>query len=541
LVMSEHVKVVAIWRGTEAVPWQFALAAGEVLSIGRSADCDVQAEIRGVSGRHVELRVVEAAGATEGSLELHVKDTSTNGTGLSSSSTEPWAALRGESRKLGPATQLLVPLNRKAKELSVVLTVRVLGDGLPDAYDDRGKTGRWRYNAKLGEGALGIVFRASDVSGKLQGDVAVKVSKITKAAKPGAKLRHAYILHREAQWSLERLHNQKSRWYKADRAAHFAKYLEDHTGRWAAPELDFEAERTVFEAADFRWDGFRPSPPAPACPYVVMELVPGRTLHSCLGLGHDKAMDPPLTTQEKKMLAKQLAEAVEYMSSFGLIHRDFRTTNLLLVGRGSAGRIRVIDLGHTIAAEHEQVKNRSAVVRCSWKESKQKRFDWAPMEVKSEKDSGVNFSFPVHAFDVFSLTVLLLQLETGSLQAARAAALRLTEGNGDTSRRVGALGLDEELLRRMLGPAATRPRPLEVLMAVEEMLHPKQASTSSKLAGGERGRSRSRGRTQDTNRGRAPGQVSAEAEVCLDDGYATPVDSAVAYGSATEQSGSATV
>merc|ERR1719223_1283346 len=135
-----------------------------------------------------------------------------------------------------------------------------------------------------------------------------------------------------------------------------------------------------------------------------MELVLGRTLHSCMGWGHEQAVEPPLGVKEKKTIARQLAEALDYLASFGLIHRDFRTTNLLLVSRGSGGRIRVIDLGHTIAAEPEQVKNRSAVVRCSWRESKVRRFDWAPFEVRTEKES-VNFANPVHAFDVFSFAV----------------------------------------------------------------------------------------------------------------------------------------
>lgn len=65
----------------------------------------------------------------------------------------------------------------------------------------------------------------------------------------------------------------------------------------------------------------------------------------------------------------------------GLIHRDFRTTNLMVSERRSTIRVRVIDLGHTILAENHQCRNKSAVVRCNWKEEEKKRFDWAPPEV----------------------------------------------------------------------------------------------------------------------------------------------------------------
>ncbi|CAE8656622.1 unnamed protein product, partial [Polarella glacialis] len=196
----------------------------------------------------------------------------------------------------------------------------------------------------------------------------------------------------------------------------------DHTGKWA-PDLDFDAERSAFEAQDFRWDKFRPPEPQPASPYVAMEFVPGRTLHAALGWSREQPLpegDGMLSDQEKKAIVKQAAEALGYLSLLGLIHRDFRTTNLMVSGGGSGIRVRAIDMGHTILAQPKQARNKSTVVRCNWKEDEKKLFDWAPPEVKA-KDHFVNFAFPTHAFDVYSLAVLMLQLETGSLQNARAA------------------------------------------------------------------------------------------------------------------------
>mmetsp|Transcript_47018 Transcript_47018/g.134553 ORF Transcript_47018/g.134553 Transcript_47018/m.134553 type:complete len:638 (-) Transcript_47018:128-2041(-) len=531
-------KVLTISREGQTLK-QFVLAVGEVLVIGRAPDSDLVAELRGVSARHAELTLVEqapapapaAAAAAPGApaaapaapeelqLDVRIRDVSTNGTGMSSTIGQTWSPLRkGEIRSVGACSHLLLPFNRKAKDPPVVLTVRVIGECLPDAHDDRRREGRWRYHAKLGEGALGIVYRASDVTGHLREEVAVKVSKIHRLAKQGARLRHAYILHREAQWSLQRLHHSKSSRFCPQRASLFARYLEDHTGRWA-PDLDFEEERTVFEAADFVWERFRNAAATSKCPYVVMELVPGRTLHQCMGWGGGEAgLDPPLNPDEKVSMAKEMVKALDYLATFGLIHRDFRTTNIMLVGRsnGVPGRIQVIDLGHTIAAEQEQVKNRSAVVRCSWKETKVKHFDWAPAEVKGKEV--VNFAFPIHAFDVYSLAVLFLQLELGILTQARLASIRLAGGDSGQSTDI-ALGIRADFLRRMLGSAVNRPRPLEVLQALEPppklrvvqqplkprapeqkpKLPPAKNGSSTRDRGFERSRDRSRSRDHHDN------------------------------------------
>lgn len=148
------------------------------------------------------------------------------------------------------------------------------GEGLPDAFDTKQGSGRWKYKGKLGEGGLGVVHRAADTSGRLVGDIAIKVCKLAKDVKPTAKLRSAFILHREAQWSLQFIHNTNHEAYSEEKAKLFAKYLEDHTGRWSR-DCDFDTERTTFESPEFRWDKFKPAEPLPSHPYVAMEYVPG--------------------------------------------------------------------------------------------------------------------------------------------------------------------------------------------------------------------------------------------------------------------------
>ena len=288
-----------------------------------------------------------------------------------------------------------------------ILTFLNHGEGLPDPYDDRQKSGRWKYCGKLGEGGLGVVHRAVDALGQLQGNIAIKVCKLAKDIKAAAKLRSAFKLHREAQWSLQFIHNNKHQNYSQQRAGLFAKYLEDHTGRWSK-DSNFDAERSTFESAGFRWDKFEPPEPLPTHPYVAMEFVPGRTVHSALGWSrhHPLSKDEPvLTFREKESIIRQATEALVYLVQMGLIHRDFRTTNLMVVRRKASVDMRVIDLGLAISAEEHQCRNESAVVRCNWKEEEKNRFDWAPPEVRV-KEPFVNFLYPIHSFDVFSFGVL---------------------------------------------------------------------------------------------------------------------------------------
>src|SRR6059036_3654027 len=78
------------------------------------------------------------------------------------------------------------------------------------------------------------------------------------------------------------------------------------------------------------------------CYYFILEYAEGKdggpagTLHTRLRSG------PPLRTSDVKRLMEQVAEALAYAHSRGIIHRDIKPSNVLLDARDNA---RLVDFG----------------------------------------------------------------------------------------------------------------------------------------------------------------------------------------------------
>jgi len=381
---------------------------------------------------------------------LHVKDQSKNMTGVRHLN-RPWKELRyGESEALQHRSQVQVPLLAGRDELKRT-TVTVLFS-LPDAYCPLQRRGRWHYAERLGEGGLAVVYRATDMEKGL-GNVAVKVSKFSNLPSASPQNRHIYALHREARWSIDRLHNDGDRRHHSEGALLFARYLEDHTGYWTQSGADFDALRSHFESPEFSWATYHFDPPLPSQPYVVMELIDGKLLQSLI------EGSPPLTTEEKREITRQCCEALVYMERFGAMHRDFRGCNVFLKGRGQGCQVKVIDLGFMISGEAIQVKNPNAAVRCAWQGEPERkvRFDWAPPEVRLK--GAPNFAIPGCSFDVYSLGVLFLKLLRGRSWAQEVLESQDLQQIAEAAADLEALGLDAVLLQQMLGPAEGRPLP----------------------------------------------------------------------------------
>mmetsp|Transcript_38182 Transcript_38182/g.122778 ORF Transcript_38182/g.122778 Transcript_38182/m.122778 type:complete len:367 (-) Transcript_38182:69-1169(-) len=245
-------------------------------------------------------------------------------------------------------------------------------------------------------------------------------------------------------------------------------------------------------------------------PYVVMELVKGE----CLNVLMDREKRPRskagaeelvLSPAEKREVLTQAAQALEYMFTFGLIHRDFRGCNMHLAERLPARpKLKVLDLGVMISAEDGQMWSTNQVVQAFQKrgetEEKKRRYDWLPWEIRAGADGqgpAVNFAPPVYSFDMFSFGILIFHLLLGRAEARGALeTLRL----GGKMPNTKELGIDPELVKRMFQyEGSKRPRPDEVIQAFQ-----------GGDADAPRDRSRSRGRGGGSSRtyGVDPGVLS---------------------------------
>lgn len=495
-------------------PVLFELQAGQTLRIGRAPTSDIILSSAKVSGHHLEL----LRDAHSINLELSARDTSTNSTGVRESPLAEWEELgHGKLRTLPHRAELLVPFRtapnhekRKRSSEKVAQTQLMIQYPdfpdisrldpsehiLPDAYDSQTGKGRWRYCDRLGEGGLGIVYRAFDMVGDL-GTVAVKVSKWSAKAH-GSRAAHeawqVFIMHREAQWSLQCLHRPGDARYNAELASLFVRYLEDHTGFPLYNAIgEFEAVRALYEAPDLTWGTLTFSPPLPDAPYVVMELAFGQPLSR---VKSEETLNPA----ERCSIAHQAAVALGYLGSFGLIHRDFRTSNIQMAGRGEWCRIKVLDLGLVIANEKRHASNPNLAVKACW-HRRQHQYDWVPPESLTRPFP--NFELPMHSFDAFSLGVLILRLYGGKDWARQ--TLKLGPSSGRWRAQLQERGLEQlrPLLEQLLGPPSQRPRPRDVAKllaaAVSEVSPTPQPPASAPRAAP--GRSRSRGRREEPRGG----------------------------------------
>ncbi len=162
-------------------------------------------------------------------------------------------------------------------------------EGSPDATASR--LGPYELTAKLGEGGMGQVYRATDT--RLGREVAIKM------------LPPAFVAD-------------------ADRLARFEREAK------VLASLNHVNIAAIY--------GLEESGGALA---LVMELVPGPTLAERLEEG-------PLPAAEALAVARQIAEALEEAHGKGIVHRDLKPANVKLAGKG---RAKVLDFGIARLAE----------------------------------------------------------------------------------------------------------------------------------------------------------------------------------------------
>ncbi len=149
--------------------------------------------------------------------------------------------------------------------------------------------GRYRLDARLGAGGMSVVWRAHDLV--LDREVAVKVLAGTAAASPAARER----VRSEAQ---------------------------------AAARLWHPHVTNVYDY------GESPGEDGAPVPYVVMELLPGRTLSERLAEG-------PLSAPSALRTLAEVAAALAAAHAQDVVHRDVKPSNVMLTPTGA----KVVDFG----------------------------------------------------------------------------------------------------------------------------------------------------------------------------------------------------
>ncbi|MFJ4847687.1 MULTISPECIES: protein kinase [unclassified Streptomyces] len=170
------------------------------------------------------------------------------------------------------------------------------GAGVPDAPDQWGTSGlvgdgRYRLTRRLGRGGMAEVFAAEDV--RLGRTVAVKLLRPDLAEDPVSKARFT----REAQ---------------------------------SVAGLNHHAVVAVYDTGE-------DVTPGGTVPYIVMELVEGRTIRDLL-VGSD---EPPPVDQAL-IIVSGVLEALAYSHAHGIVHRDIKPANVIITNTGA---VKVMDFG----------------------------------------------------------------------------------------------------------------------------------------------------------------------------------------------------
>ncbi|MGH9659266.1 MAG: serine/threonine-protein kinase, partial [Bryobacteraceae bacterium] len=142
----------------------------------------------------------------------------------------------------------------------------------------------YRIEAKLGEGGMGVVYKARDTH--LDRDVAIKVLAPDKTADPGRKQRFV----REAK---------------------------------AASALNHPGIVTIYDIGS-----------TDKMDFIVMEYIEGHTL--------DDEIHQGLRLAQALGYAVQVADALAKAHSAGIVHRDLKPSNIMVAEQG---RIRIVDFG----------------------------------------------------------------------------------------------------------------------------------------------------------------------------------------------------
>jgi serine/threonine-protein kinase len=202
------------------------------------------------------------------------------------------------------------------------------------------KLGRFRVVSQLGRGAMGVVYRAQDDT--LGRTVAIKTISLTGGT-------------------------------KQERDVHEARFLQEAR---AAGSMSHPAIITIYEMG-------READTA----FIAMELLDGRELRELI-------RDVSLSPVQSLNIAATVADGLAYAHERGIVHRDIKPGNIMVLGDG---RVKIMDFG---IARHTEpmVKTQTGVLLGS------------PQYMSPEQIVGLPFD---HRADIFSLGLVLYEMLTG--------------------------------------------------------------------------------------------------------------------------------
>jgi len=198
--------------------------------------------------------------------------------------------------------------------------------------------GRYEITGELGRGAMGVVYKALDPT--IGRTVALKTMRLD-------------VHGLDAQEMVRRFQNEAR----------------------AAGVLNHPNIVTIYDAGEE--DGIF---------YIAMEFIEGTTLHELL------AEKRVLPTDEVVQIARQICRGLDYAHSNGIVHRDVKPANIMLMPNGT---VKIMDFG--IAKSGGQVTNTGQVLGTP--------NYMAPEQVKGRPLDGRS--------DLFSLGVILYEMLTG--------------------------------------------------------------------------------------------------------------------------------
>jgi len=194
--------------------------------------------------------------------------------------------------------------------------------------------------------------------------------------------------------------------------------------------------------------------------FITMEFIEGQTLESALA--QRKGQVPPMALEQTLEVAEALAQVLEYAHGQGVIHRDLKPGNVMLL---EDGQIKLMDFGIAKALSGTHATKHTGFVGTV--------YYMAPEQLRGGEVTA--------AADVFSLGVMLYELLTGQVPMGHV---------GPPSRYLGSLptGVDAVVLKAMAGQVG------------ERYAHASEVTTALRqaLAGGGRA---SRGAREEQRRG----------------------------------------